>query len=128
MTVTVATDTCVTLWLAQHAAKRLSRRALEILAEAELYVPSCVWLEFDFQHQKNAIRNPSSQAVKHLLAKDFSLVTRTLDVGDLCAAAASLSWTREPFDRLIVGEAMALKLPLVTSDRTIREHYKKAIW
>ena len=42
--------------------------------------------------------------------------------------ARSISWTRDAFDRLIVGHAHLHKLPLLTKDRKIREHYSKAIW
>ncbi len=43
-------------------------------------------------------------------------------------AARGLSWTRDPFDRLITAAAIAADQPLLTRDATIREHYPKAIW
>lgn len=33
------------------------------------------------------------------------------------------SWTRDPFDRLLVGHSSARRLPLVTVDETILQHY-----
>jgi PIN domain nuclease of toxin-antitoxin system len=39
------------------------------------------------------------------------------------------SWTRDPFDRLIVAHARANRYtPLVSSDEAIRHNYSKAIW
>jgi len=37
-------------------------------------------------------------------------------------------WTRDPFDRLIVGLAALAGSALLTKDRTIRKHYRKATW
>jgi PIN domain nuclease of toxin-antitoxin system len=39
-----------------------------------------------------------------------------------------LSWTRDPFDRLIVAQALMTKTPLLTKDREIRRHYSRAVW
>lgn len=38
------------------------------------------------------------------------------------------TWTREPFDRIIVGHAAVHARPLVTKDRTIYGHYLHAFW
>ena len=46
----------------------------------------------------------------------------------VASAAASLSWTRDPFDRLIVGHADADESPLLTKDATLRSHYAAAVW
>lgn len=43
-------------------------------------------------------------------------------------AAVRQSWTRGPFDRLIVGQAAARDAPLITKDRTIRRHYPFRVW
>jgi len=43
--------------------------------------------------------------------------------------ARTLNWTRDPFDRLITGEAMAVPdALLVTRDSVIRENFDRAVW
>ena len=37
-------------------------------------------------------------------------------------------WVRDPFDRLIVAQAIANEAPLVTKDEKIRRHYRRAVW
>lgn len=37
-------------------------------------------------------------------------------------------WTRDPFDRMIVGQAALERTTLLTKDRTIRRHYRQALW
>ncbi len=49
-------------------------------------------------------------------------------LADVTQAAAPLSWTRDPFDRLIAAHAIVANAPLVTADRTIRENLPLAIW
>lgn len=39
-----------------------------------------------------------------------------------------LSWTRDPFDRLIVANALADGADLVTADERIRQHTDIAVW
>lgn len=49
-------------------------------------------------------------------------------VGELGHAAMDLSWTCDPFDRLISAHAIVANAPLVTADEKIREHLPLAIW
>jgi PIN domain nuclease of toxin-antitoxin system len=44
------------------------------------------------------------------------------------AIAATLGWTRDPFDRVIVAHALADDLPLLTRDERIRRHCPLARW
>lgn len=43
-------------------------------------------------------------------------------------AAASLSWTRDPFDRMIVADAVVAATDLVTKDELIRSNITFARW
>ena len=42
--------------------------------------------------------------------------------------AHTVTWTRDPFDRLIVAAAALHDAALITRDRRIREHFAAAIW
>jgi PIN domain nuclease of toxin-antitoxin system len=39
----------------------------------------------------------------------------------------SLTWTRDPFDRLLVAHSAARRMELCTTDRNIREHYARIV-
>lgn len=43
-------------------------------------------------------------------------------------AAAGLTWTRDPFDRMIAAHAIVADTPLLTADRTILDHLPLASW
>lgn len=42
--------------------------------------------------------------------------------------AATLTWTRDPFDRVIAAHALADDLPLVTRDATMLANCPTAVW
>jgi len=44
------------------------------------------------------------------------------------ARALDQTWTRDPLDRLIAGQAAVADALLVTKDRTVRDHYPMAFW
>jgi PIN domain nuclease of toxin-antitoxin system len=46
----------------------------------------------------------------------------------LVNAAQGLSWTRDPFDRLIAAHAIVADALLLTADETIRKHLPLATW
>jgi PIN domain nuclease of toxin-antitoxin system len=43
-------------------------------------------------------------------------------------AAESETWTRDPFDRVIVAQASLRDAPLLTKDRFLHQHYDRAVW
>jgi PIN domain nuclease of toxin-antitoxin system len=47
---------------------------------------------------------------------------------DVVHAASRLSWTRDPFDRLITAQSAIEQNSLITKDKTILEHYEYAVW
>jgi len=44
------------------------------------------------------------------------------------ALALQQTWTRDPFDRIIVGQAALQQHTLATKDRAMRNHYPYAWW
>lgn len=62
------------------------------------------------------------------LSRSIGLDVADVGVATLTEAAVSLSWTRDPFDRLIAAQAIVADAPLVTADRTILENLPQAVW
>ena len=51
----------------------------------------------------------------------------TIDEAPLLALvrhALTLAWTRDPFDRMLAAHSSARRVPLCTTDRTIREYHR----
>jgi PIN domain nuclease of toxin-antitoxin system len=62
------------------------------------------------------------------LGEQIGLRLCDLPFAEVVRSAAKETWTRDPFDRLIVGQAAARGALLITKDKTIQEHYGRSVW
>jgi PIN domain nuclease of toxin-antitoxin system len=69
-----------------------------------------------------------SAVIIGVLSRGLGLRVCDLPFPAVAAAAANLTWTRDPFDRLIVAQAVVAKAPLITRDRTILDNSAVAYW
>jgi PIN domain nuclease of toxin-antitoxin system len=78
-------------------------------------------------HEIGRARDPVPMMLA-ALGKGLGLEVHDISLAELVQTAMGLSWTRDPFDRLIAAHAIAADVPLLTADRTIREHLPLATW
>jgi PIN domain nuclease of toxin-antitoxin system len=95
-------------------------------AEAPTVSP-IVELELTYLHEVGRVSEPASAPLS-ALRRSIGLEIADAPVADLVQAAVGLSWTRDPFDRLIAAHAIVAGAQLITADETIREHLPLAIW
>jgi PIN domain nuclease of toxin-antitoxin system len=126
-------DTHIVLWLFQGKQNRLtsaSKRALEG-AQVRLVSPM-VLLELEYLRELGRFRfSPSSRhkSVSETIVSHLGLDICNLPFRDVAGAALHLSWTRDPFDRIIVANAIANdSSPLVSGDVIIRRNYSEVVW
>ena len=62
------------------------------------------------------------------LGKSIGLAIHSQDFERTILSALGQSWTRDPFDRIIVAHAQLASAPLLTKDESIRQHYRLALW
>ena len=120
-------DTHVVVWLAGGLSAKVPAAVLRRITEGVPVVSPMVALEVDFLHEIGRIRAGSLEILTHLEAT-IGLTLAPVAFPAAIAAARSLRWTRDPFDRLIVGSAACLGAPLVTADTTIQQNYPAAVW
>jgi PIN domain nuclease of toxin-antitoxin system len=121
-------DTHVVLWLFAQRGDGLSVRALNLIeGESELAISPMVLLELDFLHEIGRTTLGSKPVYEYLLER-IGLQICGHSFTDVVHSAAKQSWTRDPFDRIITGQAAIGSNPLVTKDNGIREHYEFAVW
>jgi PIN domain nuclease of toxin-antitoxin system len=65
----------------------------------------------------------SNPAFSDRLSSDRRFVIDETPLTGLIRQALSLSWTRDPFDRLLAAHSQLRRVPLCTTDRRIREHH-----
>ena len=62
------------------------------------------------------------------LRQSIGLEIADVSLAELTDAATGLTWTRDPFDRMIAAQAIVTDVPLITADRTILANLPLATW
>lgn len=86
-----------------------------------------VRLELQYLYEIGKTTVPAGR-VMIALADTLGLEISSLPFAAIIEKAENQSWTRDPFDRLIVAQALLEEAALITKDQTIRQHYAKAAW
>lgn len=119
-------DTHVVVWLYIGDARRL-RPVWRTLDRSELVISPIVPLELQHLYEVGKTTEPG-EAVLANLVDQFGLRLSGAPFSQVAYHALHQTWTRDPFDRLIVGTALADHAPLLTRDASIRRHCKTAFW
>ena len=120
-------DTHVVVWLYAGDLELLPQGVRELLEGEELVISPMVELELQYLYESGRTTQPG-RTVVDALDEEIGLARCGLPFDQVIAAALNQDWTRDPFDRVIVAQARARRLPLLTRDQTIRDHYREAIW
>lgn len=120
-------DTHVLCWLYEGNTRKLSKRARVVLEKNDLSVSAAVILETQLLKEIGRLRVAGRQMVAALQSiLNISIDDASLDA--VVESAESLSWTRDPFDRLIVANVIVQGGRLVTQDYDIRKNFRNAVW
>lgn len=120
-------DTNAVIWFVSDQHQRLSAPALQALSRGPPTLSPIVLLELQLLHDIGRIPPHPEAVVERLRSKLGTEVSQT-PFDRIVSAARPLTWTRDPFDRLICGAAIADGASLITSDRHILRHLPNAIW
>lgn len=120
-------DTHVVAWLYAGQLANLPPAVHKTLDSNELLVSPMVVLELQYLHEIGRLSEPA-ESVMAALGTEIGLRVCDLPFPLVAGAALSESWTRDPFDRIIVSQAKLSDRQLISKDRHIHEHYPKAVW
>jgi PIN domain nuclease of toxin-antitoxin system len=120
-------DTHVLVWLYAGELDRIPPAARALLEAAELGFSPMVELELTYLHEVGRTTVPARTILDELLPR-LELTTAAAPFASVVREAAALSWTRDPFDRLIAGQALADGAQLLTADATLLANLPGAIW
>ncbi len=124
---TVYLDTHVVVWLFSKEINKLSNRAVEIIEESELLISPMVVLELEFLYEIGRLKYTHKEILSSL-AQSIDLKVCNLSFATVAKESTKHNWTRDPFDRLIVANAICNNRVLLSRDRKIRDNYNMAIW
>lgn len=122
----VLADSHAIVWHLQGSA-RLSAAAASSLAEAEttdgVVVSIATLIDLWYVTQTTQkLSDANLTELRDMLASSPALSLQPIDIAVVDAATSiARDLLTDPWDRFIVGTALALALPLVTKDRAIRE-------
>lgn len=120
-------DTHVAVWLVSGDVDHLTTAAREHIENNDLALSPMVMLEFQFLREQGKILVEPDELFS-ILTTDFAVRLCTCPFANIAREAIRLKWTRDPFDRLIVANAIAMRSRLITKDLLIRQHFQEAIW
>jgi PIN domain nuclease of toxin-antitoxin system len=119
-------DSHIVIW-AYAKRSRLSATARKLLANEACQISPAALLEIEGLFEQGRIAADSA-TIASSLARQVALTVSDTAFFDVVDAARSFAWTRDPFDRLIVANAMADRVRLLTADALILRHFPGAVW
>ncbi|WP_420642864.1 type II toxin-antitoxin system VapC family toxin [Candidatus Leptofilum sp.] len=120
-------DTHVVVWLYAGQLARFSDEIQALLNENDLIVSPIVQLELQYLHEIERITVDAQTIITDLAAR-IGLQTCDKRFQAVVGEATAVSWTRDPFDRLIVANASLNSDILISKDQNILNHYPHAKW
>jgi PIN domain nuclease of toxin-antitoxin system len=120
-------DTHVVLWLYDALTDKLSPSAKAAIENNEVYIAQIVRLELQALYELGYIKTRPEVIINHL-SNAIGLHQSDVPMEKIITAAIKLTWTSDPFDRMIAAEALVTDFPLVTKNSSLRKHLKHSIW
>ena len=124
-------DTHTAVYLYAGKIGALSPNATEAIdGDDDLLISPMVLLELEYLRERKRILRNTWREILVALEIEWGVRVCHYPFPVIAEAAAEhCRWTGDPFDRIIVANAIANNnSPLVTQDRSIRKHYRSAIW
>lgn len=123
-------DTCVAIWYFDGS-DRISDDLRDVLTDPinELYLSDVSVLEIVIKYRlgKLPLPKPPSQLIL-LLAKKHFMESLPLNADAIFAVEGLPDLHRDPFDRLLICQALTHRLELVTPDSRIRQYDVASLW
>jgi len=120
-------DTHAAILLAQGHTSRFSKPALRALDREEVMLSPAAFLECEFVHEIGRLKINAREVVR-ILNQALSLRVCDSPFSEIVEMALDESWSRDPFDRLIVANARLRRARLLTRDERITANYKPSFW
>lgn len=114
-------------FLYEDAGTSLPPLSRSLIAGNDLLLSPMVMLELQYLFEIGRLTVPPGTIIG-TIQRAARLRICDLPFEDVARAAMRETWTRDPFDRVIVAQARLREIPLITKDRMIREQYERATW
>jgi len=106
---------------------KLSDIAKSLINQDEIYISPIVRLELQYLYEIERI-TVSEDIIFNDLSSRIGLTICKQHFNAIITQALTINWTRDPFDRLIVANALINQNMLITKDNNILANYAHAKW
>jgi PIN domain nuclease of toxin-antitoxin system len=113
-------DTHFVIWIATGAERLAEFSWIDRYRPWGVSPVTLLEIQFLAEIGRIKVQNPEFSDV---LAADSRFVIDEVPMVPLIRRAMELTWTRDPFDRLIAAHSSFRRLPLCTTDRVLRSHH-----
>ena len=120
-------DTHIVVWLYAGLLEKFSQSIQTNLNENEILISPIVRLEIEYLYENERVKEPAHVIVADL-ADRIGLGVCDKNFNVIVSQSIKLTWTRDPFDRLIVANAALNDNILISKDQNILDHYPHARW
>lgn len=121
-------DTHIVIWLCEGLAEKLTPAASQAIESEQLEISPIVLVELEYLFEIQRIVKPPMALFDQLQAL-IGLKMSEHPFPAVAQTALFETWTRDPFDRMIVAQARSDGYSgLVSADTKIQQHYSKTIW
>lgn len=120
-------DTHVVVWLYAGLIEKLTDLAKTLINEHEVYISVIVRLELQYLSEIQRITDKPDLIISDLSNRiGLKLCERNFNM--IITQALGITWTRDPFDRIITANASLNENILITKDQNILDNYREAKW
>ena len=120
-------DTHAVVWLYAGLVDKFNQPVRDLMNEQDIAISPVVRLELQFLFEVQWVTDDASTIVADL-ADRIGLTISDKSLNAIIGRALEISWTRDPFDRLIVANASLDDSLLVSKDQRMLDHYPFARW
>jgi PIN domain nuclease of toxin-antitoxin system len=120
-------DTHVAIWIHDRQFRSISKKAQNLLERETVMLSPMALFEYEILVEKQRFSSPGDTLVADLEDR-LGLTLSQAPFASVVAHARTFAWTHDPFDRLIVANAMADGARLLTADAMILDNFKDAVW
>lgn len=120
-------DTHAVVWLYEGRSEIFPAAAAEAINKNELFISPMVILEMEYLFEIKRITRHGETIFEDLRSR-IGLRLDDSVFFEVTRVSLTLTWARDPFDRLITAAASLHNAGLISKDSVIAEHYQKTIW
>ena len=123
----VLIDTHVAIFLYNRQTRKFAPKVRALIDSNDVILPEMARLELQYLYEINRISVIPTDVI-NCLYTDAGVTLSKTPKSRLVDEAVKLTWTRDPFDRIICADSEVSSSPLITKDEKILEHFSRAIW